>query len=296
MEGFFADYMTDRSVERMSSTLFFQIMNHSCAANVAQVLGITGRVLAPSSACATGGQAVGLGYETIALGRQELMLCGGADEFHALTAATFDIMNAASTRFNDAPRMTPRPFDRDRDGVVCAEGAGILLLESLDSACSRGARILAEILGFATVTDPTSIANPHPDAIEKCMRLALADAGVAPPEIDYVNAHATATRAGRPGRGRGDRAVSSAAACRSAASRGTSGTPWPPAARSNWRRRSRCCGRGVLIPTLNLEHVDPAVQFDYIIDVFSTDGRAPRPQEQFCPGGDQFLGGDREIR
>ncbi len=256
MEGFFADYITDRSIERMRSTLFFQIMNHSCAANTAHVLGITGRVLAPSSACATGGQAVGLGYETIALGRQELMLCGGADEFHALTAATFDIMNAASTRFNDAPRMTPRPFDLDRDGVVCSEGAGILLLESLDSACSRGARILTEILGFATVTDPTSIVNPHPDAIEKCMRMALADAGITPEEIGYVNAHATATPLGDLAEAEAIRRVFGGGVPVSSL-KGHLGHTMAASGSLELAATIGMLRQGRLIPTLNLEHVDP---------------------------------------
>jgi 3-oxoacyl-[acyl-carrier-protein] synthase II len=192
----FDDFLSSHSLERMKSTVFFKIMNHSCAANVSQVLGITGRILSPSAACSTGCHAIGYGYEMIAFGKQDFMLCGGADEFHALTAATFDIMNAASVRFNDRPHQTPRPFDRDRDGVVCAEGSGILLLESLDSARNRGAEILGEIIGFATVSDPSNIANPDAASIERCMRQAVEDAGVEPQEIDYINAHATATEQG----------------------------------------------------------------------------------------------------
>jgi 3-oxoacyl-[acyl-carrier-protein] synthase II len=192
-EVFFEDYFRDRSLERMKSTLFFQIMNHSCAANVAQVLGLTGRVVSPSSACSTSCQAVGLGREMIAAGFAERLLCGGADEFHPLTTATFDVLNAASTGYNDRPWLTPRPFDRDRDGVVCAEGAGLLLLESEESVRARGARPLAEVAGFATVADPTSIANPSMEHIERCMRDALKDAGMDPRGIGYINAHATAT-------------------------------------------------------------------------------------------------------
>ncbi|NLC70746.1 MAG: beta-ketoacyl-[acyl-carrier-protein] synthase family protein, partial [Desulfuromonadaceae bacterium] len=127
-EDFFRDFFTDHSLERMRSTLFFQIMNHSVAANVVQALGITGRLLAPASACSTGCQAIGYGFEMVSCGRQEMMLCGGADELHPLTVATFDIMNAASCEYNDTPDKTPRPFDRDRDGMVCAEGAGVVLL------------------------------------------------------------------------------------------------------------------------------------------------------------------------
>lgn len=193
MEQFFDDFLKDRSIEGIKSMLFFKIMGHSCAANVAQTLGIAGRTLAPSAACATSCQAVGLGYEAIALGKQDIMLCGGADEFHPLTAATFDIIQAASTNYNDRPQCTPRPFDRDRDGIVCSEGAGILLLESIESATTRGARILAEISGFASTSDTSSIANPDPKPVRRCMELALAEAGLKAADIDYVNAHATGT-------------------------------------------------------------------------------------------------------
>ncbi len=192
-QAFFDDFNVDRSVERMKSTLFFHIMNHSCAANVAHAFGITGRIVSPAAACSTGCLAVGYAAEMIAAGKQDFMLCGGADEFHPLTAGTFDIMNAASVRYNDSPGSTPRPFDAGRDGVVCAEGSGILLVESLDSALGRGAGILAEIVGFSSTSDPESIANPNAAAIALCMREALRDAGVDPSEIDYVNAHATGT-------------------------------------------------------------------------------------------------------
>ncbi len=195
-EQFFADYFTDHSLERMRSGLFFQIMGHSCAANVAQSLGITGRVLAPASACATSCQAVGYAYEQIAFGRQDAILCGGADEFHPLTAATFDILHAASTAYNEDPQQASRPFDAARDGVVCGEGSGVLLLESKKSALQRGASILAEVVGFATTSDTSSIANPDVNAMYTCMRLALEDAGIEAHELEYANAHATSTLQG----------------------------------------------------------------------------------------------------
>ncbi|MDY0212890.1 MAG: beta-ketoacyl-[acyl-carrier-protein] synthase family protein [Desulfuromonadaceae bacterium] len=195
-ERFFADYFTDHSLERMRSGLFFQLMGHSCAANVAQSLGITGRVLAPASACATSCQAIGYAYEQIAFGRQDAILCGGADEFHPLTAATFDILHAASTAYNQEPQQASRPFDAARDGVVCGEGSGVLLLENKKIALQRGAPILAEVVGFATTSDTSSIANPDVTAMHTCMRLALEDAGIQAHEIDYVNAHATGTLQG----------------------------------------------------------------------------------------------------
>jgi 3-oxoacyl-[acyl-carrier-protein] synthase II len=105
-------------------------------------------------------------------------------------------MNAASFRYNEKPGQASRPFESNRDGVVCGEGAGILVLEELVAAEKRGAKILAEIIGFATLTETGSIAEPSSAAMQKCMNAALANAGVKPEDIDYINAHATATEKG----------------------------------------------------------------------------------------------------
>ncbi|BCR03181.1 beta-ketoacyl-ACP synthase II [Desulfuromonas versatilis] len=256
-EDFFRDFFTDHSLERMKSTLFFQIMNHSVAANVAQALEITGRLLAPASACSTGCQAIGYGYEMVACGRQPMMLCGGADEFHPLTAATFDVMNAASVGFNEAPGSTPRPFDRDRDGVVCAEGAGVVLLESLEGALERGATILGEVLGFATVSDPSNIANPNAEAMERCMRLALADAGVGPEQVDYVNAHATATAQGDVAESEAIRRLFGPQVPVSSY-KGHMGHAMAASGSLELLAALELMRQGRLVPTLNLENVDPA--------------------------------------
>jgi 3-oxoacyl-[acyl-carrier-protein] synthase II len=168
-------------------------MNHSCASNVAQMFGIQGRVIAPSAACASASQAIGIGFEAISSGKINMMLCGGSDEFHPLFTGTFDLMNAASTHFNKKPGHTPRPFDQDRDGVVCSEGCGLMLLESLESAKLRDAKIFAEITGFASLSDSSNIANPDAKAIQRCMEKALRNADLDPDQIDYINAHATGT-------------------------------------------------------------------------------------------------------
>lgn len=256
-EDFFRDFFIDDSLERMKSTLFFRIMNHSVAANVTQALGITGRMLAPASACSTGCQAIGFGYEMLACGRQEMMLCGGADEFHPLTAATFDIMNAASIGFNDSSERTPRPFDRDRDGVVCAEGAGVVLLETLDSALRRGAEILGEIAGFATVSDSSNIANPNPAAMAHCMRMALDDARVPPTQVDYVNAHATATLQGDVAE---SEAIGQLFGSRVPVSsyKGHMGHAMAASGSLELIAALELMRKGCLVPTRNLENIDPA--------------------------------------
>ncbi|HER63246.1 MAG TPA: beta-ketoacyl-[acyl-carrier-protein] synthase family protein, partial [Desulfobacteraceae bacterium] len=123
------------------------------------------------------------------------VICGGADEVHHSVTMVFDIIRAAS-QDNDHPQQTPRPFDRNRDGVVCGGGAGILVIESLDSALARGARIYAEITGFGHASDPGHIANPSMTAMAGVMKDALKEAGLRPDEVDYVNAHATGTEQG----------------------------------------------------------------------------------------------------
>ncbi len=256
-QEFFDSFLSTRGLEQVKSTVFFKIMNHSCAANVSQILGITGRTLSPSAACSTSCQAVGYGYEMIAFGKQDFMLCGGADEYHPLATGAFDILNAASIKFNDQPSRTPRPFDYERDGVVCSEGSGILLLESLDSAQKRGVNILCEIIGFATVSDPSNIANPDTASITRCMQLALKDANLEPSEIDYINAHATGTI-------QGDIAESEAIAeifgskTPVSSLKGHLGHSMAASGALELAALVEMINRGFLIPSLNLENIDDA--------------------------------------
>ncbi|PLX80678.1 MAG: beta-ketoacyl-[acyl-carrier-protein] synthase family protein [Desulfuromonas sp.] len=284
-EDFFRDFFKDQSLERMKSTTFFRLMNHSAASNVAQSLGVTGRVLAPAAACATGCLAVGLGYEQIAAGRTEMVLCGGSDEFHPLTIGTFDVMNAASREFNQQPEKTPRPFDRDRDGIVCGEGAGILLLESFDSARARGATVIAEIGGFATSSDPGSIANPDGSAMAACMGAALNDAGLDPSEIGYVNAHATATVQGDIAE---SEAIRELFGCDIAVSslKGHMGHTMAASGSLELIATVGMLREKRLIPTLNLEHVDTAcAPLNYLQDV------APAPEARAMMKNSFALGG-----
>lgn len=194
-EDFYQKFLPERSIEEMKSGFFFKIMSHSCAANVCLALGINGEQWAPSSACSSSAQAIGLAYMLVKSGRQDAVLCGGADEVHHTVTMVFDVLKAAS-RQNDQPTSNPRPFDGGRDGVVCGGGSGILAVESLDSALTRGANIYGEILGFGHVNDSTHIANPHEPAMTAAMTAALSEAGIPAEQIDYVNAHATGTLQG----------------------------------------------------------------------------------------------------
>src|SRR5581483_1854046 len=180
----------------LKSTTFLQMMSHSAAANVALMLKCKGRVWSPAAACASSSQAIGQGFETIAQGHQDAMLCGGAEELHVTTAITFDIVQGTSRAFNASPTMTPRPFDAKRDGLAVAEGAGVVVLEEREHALKRGADILGEVLGFATTCDGEHMSSPARAGMAKTMQLALESAGLRASDIGYVNAHATGTPTG----------------------------------------------------------------------------------------------------
>lgn len=192
---FYQKFLPDMAMGQIKSGEFFQMMSHTCAANICLATGIRGEQWAPASACTSSAQALGLGYLLIQTGRQEAMLCGGADEVHVSVTGVFDLLRAASTS-NETPERTPRPFSADRDGVVCGGGSGILVLENYDSARARGAKIYAEIVGFGNVNDSNHIAHPSKDSMARAMLAAMEEAGVLPTDIDYVNAHATGTEQG----------------------------------------------------------------------------------------------------
>jgi 3-oxoacyl-[acyl-carrier-protein] synthase II len=175
---------------------FFKVMNHSVAANVAVDLKFKGSVLAPSSACCTSTQAIAMGWELLQTGMYDVVIAGGADELDYTSTAIFDIVGAASTGYNETPERTARPFDKDRDGLVVSEGAGVIVLETEEHALRRGARSLAELNGGAYLCDGNHMAHPDETAMATAMRLALGRARLDPHHIDYVNAHATATTVG----------------------------------------------------------------------------------------------------
>jgi 3-oxoacyl-[acyl-carrier-protein] synthase II len=183
------------SMQGVTATSYVQMMAHTTAVNVGVFFGLKGRILPTSSACTSGSQAIGYGYETIQQGKQKLMLCGGAEELSGPGVAVFDTLFATSTR-NDEAALTPRPFDRARDGLVVGEGAATLVLEEYEHARARGARIYAEIVGFGCNSDGNHITQPTSETMATAMQLALQDAQLAPDAIGYVSAHGTATDRG----------------------------------------------------------------------------------------------------
>jgi 3-oxoacyl-[acyl-carrier-protein] synthase II len=183
------------SMQGVTATSYIQMMAHTTAVNVGVFFGLKGRIITTSSACTSGSQAIGYGFEAIQQGKQVLMVCGGAEELSGPGAAVFDTLFATSTR-NDTPGVTPRPFDAKRDGLVVGEGATTLILEEYEHAVARGARIHAEIVGFGTNSDGQHITQPTRETMAAAMRMALADAGLPATSIGYVSAHGTATDRG----------------------------------------------------------------------------------------------------
>ncbi|MDH5720285.1 MAG: beta-ketoacyl-ACP synthase [Spirochaetia bacterium] len=182
-------------VKGVTANTYVQLMSHTAAANVGIFFNLKGRIIPTCSACTSGSQGIGYAYESVKFGRQVMMVAGGAEELCATEAAVFDTLYAASIK-NDTPKLTPRPYDRDRDGLVVGEGAGTMVLEELSHAQARGAHIYAEIIGYGTNSDGYHSTQPIAETMQGAMKLSLADAKLKPDAIGYINAHATSTSVG----------------------------------------------------------------------------------------------------
>ena len=259
----FAGMLLNDTIEGLNSTSYLRMMSHTAPVNISIYFGTKGRVVTTSSACTSGSQGIGYAYEAIRFGRQEVMIAGGAEELCPTEAAVFDTLFATSTR-NDAPSTTPRPFDRDRDGLVVGEGACTFVLEALEHAQARGAPIIAEVVGFGTNCDGEHATRPNHVTMRRAMELALADAQLDAAQVGYVNAHGTATE-------HGDIAESCATA-------ELFGRPVPVSSlKGHFGHTMGACGAieawlsiemmnsGWYAPTLNLENVDERCgALDYI--------------------------------
>ncbi|MDZ4198968.1 MAG: beta-ketoacyl synthase N-terminal-like domain-containing protein [Kiritimatiellia bacterium] len=247
----------DKNLANLTSVKFFQCVSHTAALNLSQYLNIQGVVQATSAARASGLQAIGAGFDLIRTGRQDLALCGGAEELHPTVTGSFDVLYATSVRYNETPQQTPRPFDRDRDGLVCGEGAGIVVLEEYERAVARGARIYGEILGYQTCGSGDHVSQSNAGAMARCMRGALSESGLPPEEIDYISAHATATVQGDVEEALaiaevfGDRPPVSSLKGHMGHTLGASGA-------IELILSLQMMEQGVIYPTLNLKTIDPA--------------------------------------
>jgi len=176
----------------LGSTAIIQSMTSTVSMNLGPYLGAQGINMSISSACSSGANAIGLGYQQIRAGAQRMVFAGGTQEDSWLGAAAFDAINALSAR-HEAPESAVRPFDKERDGLVPGMGGAMLVLESLTSARRREAPIFGEVVGYGSCSDGGHLTLPTGEGAQRSMQLAMQDAGVAQTEIDYINAHATGT-------------------------------------------------------------------------------------------------------
>lgn len=191
----FLSLLYTHELKNVTSGTYIKLMPQTTAVNISVHFKTHGRLVPTGTACTSGSLAIGNAYELIKFGLQDVMLAGGAEEFSPSQVAVFDTLYATSLR-NDSPRLTPAPYDANRDGLVIGEGAGTLVLEEREHALARGATIFAEVVGFCENTDGTHVTNPNAETMTAALAGALVDAHVSPEEIAYVNGHGTATKAG----------------------------------------------------------------------------------------------------
>ncbi len=188
-----ADIMRTRGLRRLSPFMVPRTMSSTVSACLTAPFKIQGTCYSLSSACATGAHCIGAAMEQIQLGKQDIVFAGGSDEEHWTQTSMFDAMGALSTKFNDTPEKASRPYDRDRDGFVVANGAGVVVVEELEHAQERGATIHAEIIGYGATSDGYEMVAPSGEGAERCIHLALQ---MANEPIDYINTHGTSTPLG----------------------------------------------------------------------------------------------------
>jgi 3-oxoacyl-[acyl-carrier-protein] synthase II len=260
----FGRMLVDKNVEGITANTYIRMMSHTAPVNIGVFFGITGRIVTTSSACTSGSQGIGYAFEMVRAGKQRIMLAGGAEELDVTEAAIFDTLFATSVKYNATPALTPRPFDVARDGLVLGEGACTLILEELEHARARGATIVAEIIGFGTNSDGRHVTHPSADTMAQAMRLALDDAGVAPAQLRYVNAHGTATEHGDVAETAATHSIFGGAIAISSLKSYIGHTMGACGALETWMT-VQMMREGWFAPTLNLENLDPrCAPLDYI--------------------------------
>ncbi|MBO5781020.1 MAG: beta-ketoacyl-ACP synthase [Opitutales bacterium] len=191
----FYSMVNTKVVRNITSSTYMKMMPQTTAVNISLYLKTTGRIIPSGTACTSGSLSIGYAYEAIKYGLQDVMIAGGAEEFSPTQVAIFDTLYATSSK-NGSPKETPSPYDAERDGLVIGEGAATLILEEYEHAKARGAKIIAEIAGFASNTDGTHMTQPNARTIQAAIEKSMENAGVDSSEICYVNGHGTATAQG----------------------------------------------------------------------------------------------------
>jgi 3-oxoacyl-[acyl-carrier-protein] synthase II len=258
----------EKGPARVSPFLVPMMMINAAPGMVSLLTGAQGPAWAPVSACATGGNALGEAWETIRRGAAKAMLAGGAEKaVTPLAMAAFANMHALSRR-NEDPQGASRPFDADRDGFVMGEGAGMLLLEDLDFALERGAPILAELVGYGSTADAYHMTEPAPggEGLVRAMERALQSAGLRPEEVKYINAHGTATRLNDATETQAIKTCFGSHAYHLAISSTKSmlGHTFGAAGAIEAAITVLSIVHGIIPPTINLDHPDPACDLDYV--------------------------------
>jgi 3-oxoacyl-[acyl-carrier-protein] synthase II len=258
----------ESGLKKVSPFFIPRLIANMAPGQIAMRFGAKGVNYAAASACASGAHAVGEAYRLVRFGVQDVMLAGGTEAaVTPMSIAGFAVMRALSTR-NEEPHRASRPFDRERDGFVIAEGAGMLVLESLDGAVERGARIYAEIIGYGANSDAYHITMPAPEGegAARCMRLALAEGGMDPLTVDYINAHGTSTPYNDVNETQAIKHVFGEHAARLAVSstKSMTGHLLGAAGAVEAAYTVLAIRNGMIPPTINYEHPDPQCDLDYV--------------------------------
>lgn len=269
LEGFCGPLFSEQTMRGLDSGAYLKFMTHTCVANLAQHFKIKGRIIPTTSACTSGSQAIGYGYESIKYGMQDVMVCGGAEENHYATQVTFDLLMATSIAYNKQPEKSPRPFDKKRDGLVIGEGAATLVLEAHEHALARGANILGEIIGYGTNCDGHHITSPHEEGMFEAMKLSLQDAQLAPTFIDYVNAHGTGTDTGDVAESQATGRIFEGHRVPFSSTKSYTGHTLGACGAMELIYCLRMLQDQVIFPTLNLQEIDPRCHqgLDYVKEI-----------------------------
>ncbi|OEG00360.1 beta-ketoacyl-[acyl-carrier-protein] synthase II [Vulcanibacillus modesticaldus] len=260
--------LLNKGPKRISPFFIPMLISNMASGQVSIIAGAKGPNYAPISACATGTHAIGDAFLMIERGDADVMIAGGAEATIApLAVAGFSSMKALSTR-NDEPKKASRPFDKDRNGFVMGEGAGVLILESLDHALNRGAKIYAEVIGYGATGDAYHFTAPAPEGqgAARAMKLALKRANIKPEEVDYINAHGTSTELNDKYETMAIKSVFTDHAYKLAVSstKSVTGHLLGAAGAIEGIAIAMAITHGIIPPTINYENPDPECDLDYV--------------------------------
>ncbi|TBL77695.1 beta-ketoacyl-ACP synthase II [Paenibacillus thalictri] len=261
--------LLEKGPKRVSPFFIPMMIANMGSGQISMITGAKGPNSTAVTACATGTHSIGDSFKMIMRGDADVMICGGAEATISPTGvAGFCALRAMSTR-NEEPSKASRPFDVDRDGFIMGEGAGILILESLEHAKKRGAHIYGEVIGYGMSGDAHHMTDPDPDGAARCMSKAIRDAGIEPSQIDYINAHGTSTPVGDKSETTAIKAALGEHAYKVAVSSTKSMTGHLLGAAGGVEAVicSLALQNGIIPPTINLDNQDPECDLDYVPNV-----------------------------